>query len=45
MRNLDGILFALALNTFVAGLLVIVPVLYSMEVLYIALFITVSLYG
>ena len=44
-RNQDGFLFVLAINTFVVGMLVIVPVLYSMEVLYIALFITVGIYA
>ena len=44
MRNLDGYLLTLAINSFAVGLLVIVPVLYSMEVLYIAIFITVGIY-
>ena len=45
MYNLDGILFMLAINAFVLGLLVIIPVVYSMEVLYAAIIITVCVYG
>lgn len=45
LRNLDSFLFVLGVNAFALGLLAIVPVAYSMELFYLAIAITVCVYG